>query len=440
MSESFESGILEELQWRGFIKDITHDEVDELLDESSVTFYCGFDPSASSLHVGNAVSLMAMAHFYRHGHRPLALVGGATGMIGDPSGKDEERDLLDEEVIESNRQAIEAQLQGFMDQVQTRGGLVEGVEARAPKVVNNADWLKEWSFIDFLREVGRYFRVNAMIAKESVRARLEDREQGISYTEFSYMLIQAFDFKHLFEAEDCQLQLGGSDQWGNITAGTELIRRSLGEKAYGLSFPLLTSADGKKLGKSVDGAIFLDEEMTSPYDFYQYWVNADDRDCGALLRQFTFLERAEIEALEQRIEDGKNRGDVQRKLAYEVTALFHGEEVADKVVRASKMLFGEPIEGLSDEDLSSIFSDVPSTEFELSRLRAGELGVVDAFAEAGLQNSKGATRRLIKQGGAYLNNHRVEDREHVLSEEDLASETMMVLRSGKRKYHVLRFV
>ncbi len=440
MSETFESDILDELQWRGFIKDITHDEIDERLGEESVTLYCGFDPSASSLHVGNAVGLMAMAHFYRHGHRPLAIVGGATGMIGDPSGKDEERELLDRDLLESNRQAIATQIEGFLDQVVERGGMVEGAQAKSPKVLNNADWLREWSFIDFLREVGRYFRVNAMIAKESVRARLEDREQGISYTEFSYMLIQAFDFKHLFESEGCHLQVGGSDQWGNITAGTDLIRRSLGETAYGLSFPLLTSADGKKLGKSLDGAVYLDGDLTSPYDFYQYWVNTDDRDCGMLLRQFTFLERDEIEALEKRIDEGKNRGDVQRKLAFEVTALFHGEETAEKVVRASRMLFGEPIEGLNDADLSSIFSDVPSTEFERSRLESGDLGIVDAFAEAGLQNSKGATRRLIKQGGAYLNNHRVEDRDRVLSEEDLASETMMVLRSGKRKYHVLRFV
>lgn len=439
MSESFSSSILAELSWRGFIDQITHEELDEALDKRELTLYCGFDPSASSLQLGNVVGLMTLAHFYRHGHRPMAVVGGATGLIGDPSGKDEERELLDAEQLRANLDSISKQMRRFLKRAEKMHPREQGDQGGDVPVLDNAEWLGEWSYIDFLRDIGKYFRVNAMMAKESVRARLEEREQGISYTEFSYMLIQAYDFLHLYEDRDCRLQVGGSDQWGNITAGTELIRRHLGETAFGLSFPLITSADGKKLGKSVEGAVYLDPDLTSPYDFYQYWVNRPDQDCGNLLRIFTFLPKEEIESLEQTIEDGENRGEVQRRLAYEVTALIHGEDEADLAVRASKMLFGEEIAGLTDEDLASIFADVPSTTFDRQRLTNGELGVIDAFVDTELQRSRGATRRLIKQGGAYLNNVRITDRERVLSEEDLASESMLVIRSGKKNYHVLRF-
>lgn len=437
MTEEFNSPVLSELQWRGFIQDVTSEALDEALADGKLTLYCGFDPTAKSLHVGNLMGIMALVHFQRHGHEALALVGGATGQIGDPSGKDEERELLDTETLQANIDAIEAQLQEVSERAarQEGGGGID--------VVNNADWLEGFSFLHFLRDVGKCFSVNAMMAKESVRARLEEREQGISYTEFSYMLIQAYDFWHLYTDRDCRLQIGGSDQWGNITAGTHLIGRKTdpeAPKAFGLTFPLITSAEGKKLGKSVDGAVFLDGELTSPYDFYQYWVNADDRDCGKLLRLFTLLPREEIEELEGTIERGENRGEVQRKLAYEVTSLIHGGEEADKVVKASRMLFGEKIEGLTDRDLEAIFADVPSTEFGFARLESGEFGVVDALAETGLQKSKGAARRLLKQGGAYVNNERVTDKDRVLGREDLASESMMVIRSGKKKYHVLRFV
>ncbi len=479
MAESFSSPILDELHWRGFVKDITHPELDEVLEEESVTLYCGFDPTAKSLHVGNMIGLMALAHFYRHGHQAIAVVGGATGLVGDPSGKDEEREFMDTDRLESNLASISAQMQTFLDRVGERGGdsssrvEIQGVstdeesdkktsmghfststsEARGTvvrrdvgthvEVLNNADWLQGITFLDFLRDVGKCFSVNAMMAKDSVRTRLEEREHGISFTEFSYMLMQAYDFLHLYDERGCRLQIGGSDQWGNITAGTDLIGRKSspdGEQAFGLTFPLLTTAEGKKFGKSVEGAVFLDAEMTSPYDFYQFWVNVDDRDCGRLLRLFTFLPRHEIQSMEQTIEDGENRGEVQRRLASEVTSLVHGEEEVQKVVRASKMLFGEKIEGLSDDDLRSIFSDVPSTEIPRQRLRSGEFDVIDAFVDTDLQRSRGATRRLIKQGGAYLNNVRIEDRDRALGEQDLASETMMVLRSGKKNYHVLRFV
>ena len=439
MSHTYDSPILAELAWRGFIDQITHEELDEALAKGPITLYCGFDPSAASLHVGNVVGLMALAHFARHGHQPVALVGGATGLIGDPSGKDKERELLDAGSLQKNLKGIAAQIEGLLDAAQSLHTGDGSQDTQKIPVVNNADWFKEWSFINFLRDIGKYFRVNQMIAKESVRARLEEREQGISYTEFSYMLIQAYDFLELFKERGCRLQIGGSDQYGNITSGIDLIRRREGETAFGLSFPLITSADGKKLGKSVGGAIYLDPDLTSPYDFYQYWVNRPDEDCGMLLRLFTFLEREEIEELEKIIDDGENRGEVQRRLAKEVTELIHGREEAELALRASKMLFGEAIEGLKDRDLSSIFADVPSTEIPRERLQAGELGILEIFVETGLQKSNGATRRLIKQGGAYLNNHRISDHDQVVGEDDLASETMLVLRSGKKNYHVVRF-
>ncbi len=440
MSQDFQSPVLQELSWRGFIYQITHDELDDALNQGSLTLYCGFDPTARSLHVGNLVSVMGLAHFFRHGHKPLALVGGATGLIGDPSGKDQERELLSRDKLDENVAAIRDQLGLLLRRAATHHGEADpaDVDDRL-KVVNNADWLSTWSYIDFLRDVGKNFRVNHMLQKESVRARLEEREQGISYTEFSYMLIQAFDFLHLRQTEGCRLQVGGSDQWGNITAGTDLIKRKTGESAFGLSFPLITNAEGKKFGKSEKGAVFLDAELTSPYEFYQYWVNQQDDDCGALLRTFTFLPREEIEALEATITAGENRGEVQRKLAYELTSFIHGADEADKVLRASRMLFGEPIDGMTDRDLAQIFAEVPSTEIPRDRLTSGELGLIDALVESGLQSSKGNARRLVQQGGAYINNHQEDAIDRVLSESDLASETMLVLRSGKKKYHLLRF-
>lgn len=444
MAEQYKSSILAELDWRGFIQDIAGGPaLDEALALDSMTLYCGFDPTARSLHVGNLVGIMALAHFRRHGHQPLALVGGATGRIGDPSGKDQERELLAGPILEENIAAFDVQLKHIMLQADELHAADTADGDADFELINNFDWLKDVTFLDFLRDVGKFFSVNAMISKESVRARLEEREQGISYTEFSYMLIQAYDFLHLYESRDCRLQIGGSDQWGNITAGTELIRKTsiaVGPKAFGLTFPLLTSAEGKKLGKSEKGAVFLDPELTSPYEFYQYWVNREDADCGKLLRVFTFLPKEEIEELEQRIEAGENRGEVQQKLATEVTTLIHGEKEAEKVVRASRMLFGEKIEGLTDRDLKSIFADVPSTDIERSRLRSEEMDIIDALTQAGLQKSRGAARRLIKQGGAYVNNVKITDHEHVLTEDELASESMMVVRSGKKKYHVLRFV
>jgi tyrosyl-tRNA synthetase len=437
----FDSDVLRELEWRGFIHQMTHEDLDEALEDDKVTLYCGFDPTGDSLHVGSLLPMMGLAFFRRHGHNPIALVGGATGMIGDPSGKDEERSLMSEHELERNLEGISAQLDRILDRaVQMHP---EAVDAQAGEggipLMNNADWLADWSYIDFLREVGKYFRVNVMINKESVKARLEEREQGISYTEFSYMLIQGFDFLHLYEEADCTLQIGGSDQWGNITAGTDLIRRKTGESAFGLTFPLLTDSAGKKFGKTEAGAVWLDPEKTSPYEFYQYWVQRDDADVPKLLRTFTFLPREDIDELVGVIEAGENRGEVQETLAWEVTALVHGATEADKAVKASKMLFGEKIEGLTDRELASIFADVPSTEIAMDELEDG-IGILNLFTETGLQNSNGAARRLIKQGGAYLNNEKLERWDYEVTPDDLASDTMLVLRSGKKNYAVVKFV
>ncbi len=439
---AFKSSVLAELAWRDRIEQLTHQELDEKLDDGCVTLYCGFDPSADSLHVGNLVPMMGLAFFLRHGHRPIALVGGATGRIGDPSGKATERSLLSEAQIEANLKGIHAQLQTILARALSMHpeGVTAGDDASAQiPIVNNHDWLGPWSFIDFLREVGKHFRVNTMLAKDSVRSRLENREQGISYTEFSYMLIQGFDFYHLFTERGCALQIGGSDQWGNITAGTELIRRKSGESAFGLTMPLLTTASGQKLGKTEKGAVWLDPERTSPYEFYQYWINRPDADVPMLLRTFTFLSKEVIDAHVADIEEGRNRGQVQRALAYEVTALVHGKDEADKAIAASKMLFGERIAGLSDRDLAAIFADVPSTEVERSRLEGDGVPILDLMTEVGLQASKGAARRLLKQGGGYINNERIAP-ETAVTLEHLASESMLVLRAGKKNYHVIKLV
>lgn len=438
----FQSDILEELEWRGFIHQSTDGEaLDERLASGAVTLYCGFDPTARSLQVGNLVSLMLLAHFRRHGHDPVALVGGATGLIGDPSGKSQERQLMTEAELADNVAGQSAQIDRVLDRaLEMHSETLGETDAHADGIplLNNADWMSEQTFIGFLRDVGKHFRVNQMMNKESVRARLEDREQGISYAEFSYMVLQAYDYLHLFREHGCELQVGGSDQWGNITAGIDLIGRVAGEEAHGLTAPLVTDRSGKKLGKSVDGAVYLDPDMTSPYEFYQYWVRRDDAEVPQLLKMFTFLPREEIDALVETIERDENRGEVQEKLAWEVTALVHGEEEADFAVKASDVLYGGSIEGLDDAELEAIFADVPSSTWERERLEEG-IHIRTLFDETDLQNSRGAAKRLIKQGGAYLNNEKIEDWNYEVTEQDLAGETMLVARSGKKNYHLVKF-
>ena len=405
-------------------------EVGELADKlgKPVTLYAGFDPTADSLHIGHLLQIMVLSHFQRCGHRPIALVGGATAMIGDPSGKSEERNLLDEDSIAQNAAGIKRQLEQFLDF--DCGG-------NAALLVNNGDWIGQFSFIEFLRDVGKYFRVGDMMGKESVRKRLHS-ESGMSFTEFSYQMLQSYDFLHLFREYQCRLQIGGEDQWGNITAGIDLVRKLEAAAVFGITSPLITKADGQKFGKTEGGAVWLDPKRTSPYDFYQYWIRCDDRDVIKLLKFFTFLPLDQIADLEREFTDAPEKRQAQTVLAEEVTSLVHGADELEKVQKASRVLFGEEISGLNDHDLQTIFSDVSSSEMSMDSLRSG-IGLIDALHESKVCRSRREAKDLIKNGGAYVNNQKVESLDYVLTRDSLASESVLILRSGKKKYHLVRF-
>lgn len=421
--------LIDELRNRGLLEQITsEDALRAAIDEGETPLYCGYDPTASSLHLGHLIPVMVMVHFQRHGHRVIGIVGGATGSIGDPSGKDSERPLLTPAVIEANGAAIRSQLERFLD--------FDG--AHAATLLNNADWIGPKTFIEWLRDVGKHFTINYMIAKESVKRRLENREQGITYTEFSYMMLQAYDFYWLHEHHGVRVQCGGNDQWGNITAGVDLVHKKSGAQVFGVTAPLLTTASGEKFGKSAGNAVFLDADLTSPYEFYQYWIQTEDGDVGRWLKMFTLLPLDEIDQIVEAHLDAPHRREGQKRLAAEVTRVVHGEDGLAAAVKASQVLFGGDIDGMTDRELASIFADVPSTEIERSRLDAG-LNIVDLLAET-LCNSKGEARRLVGQGGVYVNQQRCEGIEQTLTADDLASETSIVLRSGKKKYFVVRFV
>ncbi len=420
--------VVEELEARGLTEQISsRDDLIELLSGGPVAVYCGFDPTATSLHLGNLVPIMVLAHLQRAGHRPIALVGGATGMIGDPSGKDTERSLQSEEDVQRNVDAIRTQLASYLS--------FEG--DAAAEMVNNADWIGPISYLQWLRDVGKHFTINYMIAKESVRARLEQREQGISYTEFSYMMLQAFDFHHLYNTRGCRLQVGGNDQWGNITAGIDLVHKKDAARVFGMTCPLVTTASGEKFGKSAGNAVWLDPTKTSPYQFYQYWMQTDDRDVARWLRTFTFIPLDEIEAIEAAHLEAPHRREGQRRLAAEVTRIVHGDDGVARAERATAILFGAEISDLSDAELGEIFADVPSNELERARLDAG-MGIVDLLRDT-MCKSAGEARRLLQQGGVYVNNVRVEGIDDVVDASKLASETALVLRAGKKRYHVVRF-
>ena len=430
--ETVSGDIYADLTWRGLIHQSTDAEnLPKWLSSDSRTLYAGFDPTADSLHVGHLMALLMLRRFQRAGHRPIALVGGATGMIGDPSGKNEERNLLSADVLESNVQAIGVQMRRILDFDCGDGSAV---------LVNNYDWLKDRGYLDFLRDVGKNFPVNVMLAKDSVKGRLDRDDVGISYTEFSYMLLQAWDFVQLYDEYGCELQIGGSDQWGNITAGIDLGRRMRSAQFYGMTCPLLTKSDGSKMGKTESGAIWLSPERTSPYAFYQYWINVDDADAGGCLRMLTELDREEIEALDTARAKEPHRRASQRRLAEALTELVHGGDGLRKAQQATEVFFGAEISKLSDRDLGEIFADVPSKELPRGQLEGDGLNVIDAFVEAGLAKSKGDARRNITGGGANVNNRRVEDIARQLTAADLASESVMVLRSGRKKYALLRFV
>ncbi|HET6611285.1 MAG TPA: tyrosine--tRNA ligase [Kofleriaceae bacterium] len=422
--------ILDDLEARGLVADSTDpDALRDLLDSGPIAAYCGIDPTSDSLHLGHLVSVSVMARLQRAGHKPIAVVGGATGMIGDPSGKSAERVLLDGDTLARNVAGIRGQLSRFL---QFGDGPTDAL------LVNNADWLSPMSVLAFLRDVGKLITVNYMMAKESVKARIEDREQGLSYTEFSYMLLQAYDFVHLAEAHGCRLQIGGTDQWGNITCGIE-VQRKLGRSPLaGLVFPLLLDASGQKMGKTAAGQqIWLDPQRTSPYAFYQYFLNVADADVGRLLRIFSQKSLDEIAAIETAHAGDPGKREGQRALAEEITGWVHGAGATRRAIAASGVMFGGALDDLTDEDLEPLLGDVPSTEVARDSL-AGGIRLVDALADVGLAKSKGAARRLVAGGGVYVNNQRVSDPELLLTTESLATATMLILRAGKKSYHILR--
>lgn len=422
--------LLSELRWRGLIHQCTDETgLAKLLTQGRQTIYIGFDPTATSLHVGGLMQLMMLRRFQRAGHRPIALVGGATGMIGDPSGKSEERNLLSAEDLQRNVDGVASQMRRFLD--------FQGNDAAL--LLNNFEWMKSYSYLEFLRDVGKNFPIGQMMGKESVRSRLES-ETGLSYTEFSYMLLQAYDFVHLARQFGCRIQAGGSDQWGNITAGIDLGRRMMGEQLFGLTAPLLTTSDGRKMGKTEAGAIWLDRDRTSPYAFYQYWFRVEDADVMRCIAFLTEIDHEEYLSLKQDTESDPGRRTAQKRLAAWMTQLVHGDEGLAAANQASEILFGGEIDRLTDRDLTEIFADVPSCEMPRESLRGEGLWIVDAVRQAGLAASSGEARRAIQEGGVYVNNRRVGEVDRKLSESDLASETVMVLRKGKRNYALLRFV
>ncbi|HLH52011.1 MAG TPA: tyrosine--tRNA ligase [Verrucomicrobiae bacterium] len=423
--------VLDELGWRGLLSDCTDvDQLTKRLEAGPITVYAGFDPTADSLHAGNLVPLLGLRRFQRLGHHPIALAGGATGSIGDPSGRTQERQLLTRDVLNHNIARIKEQLTRLLD---------FEVAGNPARLLDNADWTSPVSYLGFLRDIGKHFSVNQMVAKESVRARMEDRESGISYTEFSYMLLQAFDFYVLCRDHGCELQIGGSDQWGNITAGIELTRKKLGRTVFGATLPLITNADGSKFGKTVAGAIWLDPQRTSVYKFYQFWIRTDDRDVVRYLKFFTFLEREQIEQLEKQHVENPGARAAHKALAAAVTDLVHGPAATAEAMRASDILFGGDLAGIGESTFKEIVGEVPTKELSREQLNGTGLGLVEALVHSGLSSSKGQARKDIEGGGVYVNNTR-EGSIRNLTSNDLLFERHLLLRKGKRNYVVITFL
>jgi tyrosyl-tRNA synthetase len=434
--------LFQDLEARGIVKQITSPELPIQLEAGSLTVYCGFDPTSDALHVGSLLPLLTLKRFQMAGHKPIAVVGGATGMIGDPSGKSSERQLLNEATLQKNLAGITKVIRKFLS--------FEGPGAAV--VMNNADWFKDFSYIDFLRDVGKHFTVNHMMAKESVRARLEDREHGISYTEFSYMLLQAYDFKVLHDRSDCRVQIGGSDQWGNITAGIELIRRmnaahsenpaeEEAPEVFGLTHPLVSKADGTKFGKSESGTVWLDPAKTSPYRFYQFFIQTQDADVMTFLKYFTFLPHPKLAEIEQSLKTEPEKRVAQTTLAREVTRLVHGDAELARAEAATQALFGTAIRDLDEETLLDVLAGAPSTRKERAALdAAGDAGVplIDLLAETQLCPSKGQARKDLAAGGIYVNNERAADGATIQAK-DLIAGKHLVLRKGKKNYHLVSF-
>jgi len=428
--------LVEELKWRGLYHDSMPGTEEQLLKEAT-TAYIGFDPTADSLHIGSMVQIILLVHLKNFGHRPIALVGGATGMIGDPSGKSDERNLLDEEALAKNVAGIKSVLSRFLD--------FNSTEANAPVMVNNYDWMKEFSFIDFAREVGKRITVNYMMAKDSVKKRFSGEGEGMSFTEFTYQLIQGYDFYHLYKNNNCILQMGGSDQWGNITTGTELVRRMGGEnaKAYALTTPLITKADGSKFGKSEGGNVWLDADKTSVYKFYQFWVNTTDADAEKYIKIFTFLDKDTIEALIEEHKTAPHLRVLQKKLAEEITVFVHNREELEKAIQASNILFGnstaEDLKKLDEATFLEVFDGVPQAEIAKADLEKG-LDIITVLNEkTGFFKSNGEARRALTANSISVNREKIKE-DFVLSANDLINNQFVLLQSGKKNYFVIRVV
>lgn len=424
---------VEELSWRGMIHDVMPG-TEEHLNEAMRAAYVGFDPTADSLHIGNLVPIMLLAHYQRCGHKPVALVGGATGMIGDPSGKSNERNLLDEETLRHNQECVRQQLSQFLDF--TSGDKNQAV------MVNNYDWMKDFSFLDFIRDVGKHITVNYMMSKDSVKSRLSgEGAEGMSFTEFTYQLVQGYDFLHLFREQDCTLQMGGSDQWGNITTGTELIRRIGGGKGFALTCPLITKSDGSKFGKSEGGNIWLDPNRTSPYKFYQYWLNTSDEDAEKYIRIFTFLERETIESLIAEHKEAPHQRILQKRLAQEVTTTVHSEEEYENAVKASEVLFGkstaEDLKSLNEATFLDVFEGVPQAVVERKEVEEGLDMVAALSAKTDFLKSNGEARRALKENSVSVNKEKVSE-DYKISTADLLNDKYVIIGKGKKNTYIIR--
>ena len=426
---------VEELTWRGMIHTVMPGAEEHLM-ESMRSAYVGFDPTADSLHIGNLVPIMLLAHFQRCGHKPVALVGGATGMIGDPSGKSNERNLLDEKTLRHNQEAIKGQLAHFLD--------FENKEANSAELVNNYDWMKDFSFLEFIRDVGKHITVNYMMAKDSVKNRISsDESEGMSFTEFTYQMVQGYDFLHLYRENNCSIQMGGSDQWGNITTGTELIRRIAGGKGYAITCPLITKSDGSKFGKSEGGNVWLDAKRTSPYKFYQYWLNSSDEDAEKYIKIFTFLNEAEINSLVEEHKEAPHLRVLQKRLADEITVMVHSKDDLDNAIKASNILFGkstsEDLKQLNEQTFLDVFDGVPQTQIAKSDIENG-LDIIAALAEkGGFLKSNGEARRALKENSISVNKEKVKD-DYSITSKDLINNKFVLLQRGKKNYFVLQIV
>lgn len=417
------NALIEDLKWRGLIYQQTDEQgIEDLLNKEQVTLYCGADPTADSLHIGHLLPFLTLRRFQEHGHRPIVLIGGGTGMIGDPSGKSEERVLQTEEQVEANIQGLSKQMHRLFEFGTDKGAVL----------VNNKDWLGQISLISFLRDYGKHVGVNYMLGKDSIQTRLE---HGISYTEFTYTILQAIDFGHLNRELNCKIQVGGSDQWGNITSGIELMRRMYGQtEAFGLTIPLVTKSDGKKFGKSESGAVWLDPEKTSPYEFYQFWINQSDEDVIKFLKYFTFLDKEEIDRLEQSKEEAPHLREAQKALAENVTKFIHGEEALNDAIRISKALFSGDLKSLTGKELKEGFIDVPQVS-----LSSETTNIIEALIETGIATSKRQAREDVNNGAIYINGERQQSVDYELSNDDKIDNEFTIIRRGKKKYFMVNY-